>query len=293
MEVIVGKKAGFCPGVSNTVRKAEKELKEVKPLYCMGEIIHNPLVLKKLGKKGLKIINSVEEIPNNEEVLIRAHGVAREVYNQMEEKGLKILDLTCPKVLAIHKQIDSYAKKGYYILILGEKQHPEIIGSVSFGGENIGIIEEQLDILPEVIKINESRIRNVAILSQTTFSMSKFDKFVEAIKRIIAKDCNVEVNKTICDATKLRQIETIEIAKQVDLMIILGGANSSNTQKLYDIGVEYCSNAMRVGTLDELYLNYIRRFRKVGVMAGASTPEDMIKKVVKILEETETEDCIE
>ena len=122
--------------------------------------------------------------------------------------------------------------------------------------------------------------------------MDKFEQYVSNIKKMINKDSNLEVNKTICDATRLRQIETSQIAKQVELMIIIGGKNSSNTKKLYEISLKECNNAMLVETIDNLYLNYIKRFKKVGVMAGASTPKDIIDEIVEILEKTETENYI-
>lgn len=289
MEVILGKKAGFCPGVKNTVIKAEKSLENNKKIYCLGQLVHNPLVVKKLEQKGLIVVENVQNVPNGAELIVRAHGIPEKIYEEIKEKSIKLIDLTCPKVLDIHKKIEKYRDLGYYTIYIGEKLHPETIGSISFAGENSFIVEEIEDINTAVDEIKNKDIRNITIISQTTFSMEKFDSFVNIIKMKIPKDSNIEVNKTICDATKLRQIETKEIAEQVELMIIIGGKKSSNTNKLYDIAVNQCRNAMFVETLDELYLNYIKRFKKVGVMAGASTPQDMIDKVVEILKNTETE----
>lgn len=292
MEVVLGKKAGFCPGITNAVTKAEEQLAKTNELYCLGNLIHNKTVMEKLQKKGLKIVQEMEEVPDNKKIVIRTHGTTKENYEKLEKRKLEVVDLTCPEVLAIHKKVEEYAKKGYYILLLGEKKHVEVIGTFSFCGKNAGIIQEQEDVFVQIEKINKTQIKKVVIFSQTTFMISKFERLVEMIKRNIDKACKIEVNKTICDATTQKQAETREIAKQVDLMIILGGKNSHNTTQLYNISVDACSNAMQVETLEDLYLNYIRRFRKVGVMAGASTPGNMIKTVVKILEETETEDCI-
>lgn len=292
MEVILGKKAGFCPGVTNTVTKVEKQLEIYNPLYCLGEIIHNPIVVDRLKEKGLKIVQTIEEVPEGQAMVIRAHGATKQVYSKAEQKGLTLIDLTCPKVLEIHKQAENYAKQGYYILLIGEKEHVETIGTFSCCGQYATMIEEKEDIFSALEKIKETNIRNVAILAQTTFLITKFDNFVETIKRHIDKDTNLEVNKTICDATRLRQAETREIAKQVEVMVVIGSHNSSNSKKLYDISIEECNNALLVEKLDDLYVNYIRRFHKVGVTAGASTPDDMIETVVKILKETETEGCI-
>lgn len=289
MEVVLGKKAGFCLGVTNTIVKAEKELAMGESVHCLGELVHNPVLIQKLQKKGLIIVQNINEVPEGEKVILRAHGVTKREYEESKKRNLKIIDLTCPKVLELHKAVENKAKEGYYILIIGEKEHPEVKGTYSFASPYVGVIEEQTDVFPELEKVVFSNKRNIAIFSQTTFDMNKFDKLVQCIKRNIAKQCNLEVNKTICDATKLRQAETRKIAKQVELMIIIGGKKSSNTTKLYQIAVDQCNNAMQVENLNDLFINYIRRFHKVGVMAGASTPDEMIQTVVKILEETQTE----
>ncbi len=292
MEVIFGKRAGFCPGVKNAVIKTEKYAEQFGKIYCLGQLIHNKQVTEKLKLKGLKIVDDISDVPNDVHLIIRAHGIPKETYKKIEEKNIKLIDLTCPKVLQIHKQVENYAENGYYIILMGEKEHPEVIGTYSFGKPNISIVENPEDIKTTIEDINKKDIRNIAIVSQTTFSMDKFEQYVSNIKKMIKKDSNLEVNKTICDATRLRQIETSQIAKQVELMIVIGGKNSSNTKKLYEISLKECNNAMLVETIDDLYLNYIKRFKKVGVMAGASTPKDIIDEIVEILEKTKTENYI-
>lgn len=292
MEVIFGKKAGFCQGVRNTVIKTKNNLEKKKRIYCLGQLVHNPEVVKKLEQKGLKIVQNIQDVPDGEEIIIRAHGTSKKIYEEIESRDIKLIDLTCPKVLSIHKKIEEYKNLGYYIIYVGEKTHPETVGSISFAGENSIIVQDLEDVNVAIEDIIKKDIRNITIFSQTTFSMEKFDGLVKIIKMKIPKESNLEINKTICDATKLRQIETKEIAKQVELMIIIGGKKSSNTNKLYDIALKECSNVMFVETLEDLYINYIRRFKKVGVMAGASTPNDMIEKIVDILKNTETEDYI-
>ena len=279
MEVILGKKAGFCQGVRNTVIKTKNNLKKKKRIYCLGQLVNNPEVVKKLEQKGLKIVQNIQDIPDGEEIIIRAHGIPN-----------KLIDLTCSKILSIHKKIEEYKNLGYYIIYVGEKTHPETIGSISFAGENSCIVQDLEDINDVVDDITKKDIRNITIFSQTTFSMEKFDDFVKIIKMKIPKNSNLEINKTICDATKLRQIETKEIAKQVELMIIIGGKKSSDTNKLYDIALKECSNVMFVETLKDLYINYIKKFKKVGVMAGVQASNDMIEKIIDILKNTETED---
>lgn len=294
MEVILGKLAGFCPGVTNTVVKAEKYLDEnEKTLYCLGQLIHNEQVVKRLERKGLKIVEDIDEVPDNIELVIRAHGTTKEIYETAEKRNIKLIDLTCPKVLKIHKQVEKYAENGYYIFLIAEKNHPETIGTHSFCGKNVSVIEEREDVEEAISKFVKTDIKNLTIVAQTTFSMEKFDKLVEKIKREVPKQINIEINKTICDATRTRQLETKDIAKQVDLMIIIGGKKSSNTNKLYEIAVQECNNAMLVQTKEDLYLNYIQRFKKVGVMAGASTPRYLIQEIAEILRNTENKGVIE
>lgn len=292
MEVILGKKAGFCPGVRNTVIKAKSNLAIKKKIYCLGQLVHNPLVVEKLEKRGMKIVDDIHDVPNGSSLIIRAHGIPKDVYAEIAKKNIDLIDLTCPKVLEIHKRVEDYAKRDYYILLIAEKNHPETIGTYSFAGENASIIENLEDINVAVEEITKKNIRNITVFAQTTFSMENFDQYTRIIKSKIPKDSNIEINKTICDSTKLRQIETSEIAKQVELMIILGSKRSSNTNKLYDIAVKECRNAMIVEDMQDLYLNYIRRFKKVGVMAGATTPQDMIDEVLETLKNTETENYI-
>ena len=211
MEVILGKKAGFCQGVRNTVIKTKNNLKKKKRIYCLGQLVNNPEVVKKLEQKGLKIVQNIQDIPDGEEIIIRAHGIPKKIYEEIESRNIKLIDLTCSKILSIHKKIEEYKNLGYYIIYVGEKTHPETIGSISFAGENSCIVQDLEDINDVVDDITKKDIRNITIFSQTTFSMEKFDDFVKIIKMKIPKNSNLEINKTICDATKLRQIETKEI----------------------------------------------------------------------------------
>lgn len=292
MEIILGKKSGFCPGVTRAVRKVQKELENTKKLYCLGELIHNQEVIEELKQKGLQIVETIKEVPEGEKLVIRAHGIEKAVYEAAQKKNIKLLDLTCPKVLEIHKQAQNYANRGYHIVVIGKKEHPEIIGTISFCGNHVSVIEKQIDMIKEVNRINEGSLRNIAVLAQTTFSVAEFDFLVEKLKRNIAKNCNIEINKTICDTTKARQQEATHIARQSELVIVIGDKKSTNTKQLYQIALDICSNAMQVETIQDLYMNYVRRFEKIGILAGASTKEETVQEVVKIIKETKIEDKI-
>lgn len=283
MNIIVGKTAGFCFGVANAVNKTSKLLEQNKNMYCLGELVHNRQVTEELEEKGLEIINNINEA--NGSVIIRAHGVGISVYEEVKKRGLNIEDLTCPKVLKIHDIAREYSENGYYIFLIGNSSHPETIGTISYCGANSSIIEKEDDLEETFEKFYVSKIKKLFVLVQTTFSLEKFNKISDLIKENVEskKDIELEIKRTICDATKLRQKETEEIAKKVDIMIIIGGKNSSNTNKLYEISKKYCKNCILIETYKEIDTREISKSSKIGIMAGASTPQKSIDKVVEML----------
>lgn len=282
MEVVVGKLAGFCGGVINSIKKTESILDELGSTYCLGELVHNKQVVDKLEEKGLKVINSLDEIEDNERVIIRAHGVPKEVYEEASRRNIQLSDLTCPKVLKIHDEVKRLKDDGYFVVLIAQKVHPEAIGTISFCRDDSVILEytEQLDDIVKIIKNSDKK--KVAVISQTTFSVAKFEELVSELKTRLS-EYDLLVNNTICTATELRQKETTEIAKDVDAMIIIGGKNSSNTKKLYEIAVKNCKNSFIIEVLDDLKED-MSNYTKVGVMAGASTPNESICEVVDYLE---------
>ena len=279
MEIIVGKTAGFCYGVKNAVDKTKESVQKQKETYCLGELVHNKQVTQSLEEQGLIIINNVEEAKNN--VIIRSHGVPKEVYERAEELDLKVIDLTCPNVLKIHNIVKEYSSKGYYIFIIGQKDHAETIGTVSHCKQNSTIIESEKDINQTIKEFKETNLKKLLIVSQTTFSVEKFEAIVKNIEESINKDIELKVKNTICNATSVRQKETQEIAKQVDLMIIIGGKHSSNTNKLYQIAKKECNKCLLIETAEELDKDYIIKSEKIGIMAGASTPKESIESTVE------------
>ena len=283
MEIIVGKTAGFCFGVANAVNKTKKVLEGEKEIYCLGELVHNKEVTKELENSGVIFINKVEEANRN--IIIRAHGEPEATYKKIKELKLNLIDLTCPKVMKIHDIVKQYAKNGFYILLVGQKEHPETIGTISYCGRNSDIMEKEEDIDKIITKLNGLKINKILIISQTTFSLEKFKKITGIIKEKISNVAKIEIKNTICTATKIRQEETYEIAKKVDLMIIIGGKNSSNTEKLYKISKSICKNSLLIENCKELDVNYIKKFNKIGIMAGASTPQKSITSVVEMLGE--------
>lgn len=282
MEIIVGKTAGFCFGVKNAVKNTIDELeKDNNEIYCLGELVHNKQVTEELISKGVKFINNIEEAKNK--VIIRAHGIPKHIYNEAKDMKLELVDLTCPKVLHIHNIAEEYCKKNYFIFLVGQKDHPESIGTISFCGDNSVIIENIEQIEKSKCKFYKSGLDKAIVIAQTTFSLEKFSKIAQKLNESIK---NLEIKNTICTATRARQQETEEISKNVEAMIIVGGRHSSNSNKLYEISKQYCNNVFFIETKNELDLNKIKQARKIGIMAGASTPEKSVLDIVDIIEKT-------
>lgn len=283
MELIVGKMAGFCAGVRNAVDKTKKELETSKKIYCLGELTHNSVVMNKLISSGLSIIDNIAN--GKDRVIIRAHGVKKDVYEKAEEMGIKLIDLTCPRVLKIHEEAEKYANNGYYIFLIAESAHPETIGTYSFCGENSFIIQNIDEVDEAVEKFEKSNLKDILVISQTTFSVEKFNNITEKLEKSInRKKINMIIDKTICDATRLRQEEAVDISKKVDLMIIVGGKNSSNTKKLYEIADKNCKKAIWIETKNELLTEDLTKYKKIGITAGASTPKESIEEIINILQ---------
>lgn len=284
MEIIVGKTAGFCYGVKRAVNGAKTTAIDTsKKVYCLGEIVHNKQVVKNLEKDGIDFIEQLDEAKkSNSIVLIRAHGVNKDTYKTAKKIGIEIKDFTCPNVLKIHDIAEEYMGKGYFIILVGATNHPENIGTISFCGKNSFVLQNIEDMNKVVEKIKESKIKKVLLIAQTTYNLEKFNKIQEKMQNDLEKEkVELEIKNTICKATELRQNETKKIAKEVEVMIIIGGKNSSNTKKLYEIAKNNCKIVQCVETKEELDLSEIKDCKKIGIMAGASTPKESIDEVCK------------
>ena len=284
MEIIIGKTSGFCHGVKNAVDQATHEVEKSKEkVYCLGELVHNKHVTNSLQEKGLIFIENIEEAKGK--AIIRAHGVTKETYQKANSLKIELKDLTCPKVLKIHDIAEEYSKNGYYIFLVGIANHPETIGTYSFCGENASIIENISDLEQAVTKFEEANIKKALLITQTTFNLRKFEEITEKLKKMLEDSGELKVINTICLSTELRQKETEELSKKVDLMLIIGGKNSSNTNKLYDISLKNCKNVIFIEGEEDINIDFIKQFEKIGVMAGASTPQENIDNIIKIIKE--------
>lgn len=283
MEIIVGKTSGFCYGVKTTIEKTEKILEDNKSdeIYCLGELVHNKTIIDDFKAKGIKFVNDIEEAKKT--TIIRAHGIEKNIYEKAKRRNIELIDLTCPSVLKIHEIVEKYAKNDYYIFLVGKKEHPETIGTYSFCGKNSCIISKSSDVEKALENFSKTNLDKTLIIVQTTYSKKEFKEIVEKIKENLPQNILLEIKNTICKATELRQEETKSMSKKVDLMVIVGGKNSSNTNKLYEIAKANCKKAIFVETKEEIDKNTIRDFERVGIMAGASTPQKSIDEIIEKL----------
>lgn len=280
MEVLVGKTAGFCYGVERAVEGAIKERNKTKePICCLGEIVHNKQVVKKLEDLGIKSIETIKEAKGT--VLIRAHGIPKEVYKMAEKMKIKVKDFTCPNVLKVQKIVEKFSKEGYFIFLLGTKNHPETIGTLSHAGKDCYIFEKEEELDKAIQAFKTTNKKKLLVILQTTYSLARFQKVKEKLQNEIEKDVDLVIKNTICQTTELRQKETEELSKKVDSMIIIGGENSSNTKKLYEVAKKNCENTILIETLSDLKLP--ENINKIGIMAGASTPKESIEEVLEYL----------
>jgi 4-hydroxy-3-methylbut-2-enyl diphosphate reductase len=281
MEIVVGKLAGFCFGVNNAVTKTSELIKKEKNLYCLGELVHNRQVVESLEKQGITTVENIDEVPKEAKIIIRAHGIPPIIYEKAKQNKNEIYDYTCPKVLKTHDDVIEH-KNEYYIFICGVKNHPEVTATQGFSGENSYVIETEEDLNKAILEFKQSKMNKIYIISQTTFSLKKFNNFVEKISEEL-KEYSIKVNNSICASTRTRQEEAEEISKKVDYMIIIGGKNSSNTKKLYEIAREN-TKSIHIQTKEQLNLEEIKKYMKIGITAGASTPKENVQEIVDILE---------
>ena len=277
MNVELAKTAGFCFGVKRAVDTVYQQIEQYRgeKIFTYGPIIHNEEVIKDLRSHGVEVLNDEEELKTADAdvVVIRSHGVAKYIYDIMEERGITCVDATCPFVKKIHKIVAEKSAEGSYIVIVGNGEHPEVQGIHGWAGEQVTVVQTPED--AERFELPD-KDQKVCIVAQTTFNYNKFKELVEIISK---KRYDIVVLNTICNATKERQTEARQIAARVDAMVVIGDKRSSNTQKLFEICKEECLNTYYIQTLDDLNMNQLRSVETVGITAGASTPNKIIEEV--------------
>ena len=277
MNVILAESAGFCFGVQRAVDVVNKQIEEGDGfLYTYGPIIHNEEVVKEFESHGVQVMDENRmETYTPGTVIIRSHGITKEVEEKLNALGHNVIDATCPFVKKIHRIVDEHSKNGEYIVVIGNPDHPEVRGIVGWiNGDNYQVISDEAS----ATNFSVNSDTDICIVSQTTFNHNKFQELVEIIKQ---KGYHIIVLNTICDATNKRQVEAAEIASKVDAMLVIGSKNSSNTQKLYEICKTRCNNTYYIQTVDDFQPSGLSSIESVGITAGASTPNNIIEEVQK------------
>ncbi len=270
MNFIVAEHSGFCVGVKNAVETAKKI--GGKNVYILGELIHNKLVTDEILSSGTKIIEDVDEVDFGT-VIIRSHGVGKDVYEKLSAKpNVKIVDCTCPFVKKIHTIIEKYHNEGYTIIIVGEKNHPETIGSNGWCDYNAIFVDS------ENPSLDFNSFEKVCIVCQTTFDRKKFENFLKYFRKKYNK--TVEIFDTICYTTKVNQQEAESLSLKCDAMIVIGGKNSSNTAKLYEICKKNNENVFFISSASEINVKGLLKFKNIGIVCGASTPREQTMEVI-------------
>ena len=281
MKIRLAEHAGFCFGVKRAVDPVYEKLKTGKTIYTYGPIVHNEEVIRDLEAKNVRVIESREELEGmnaddpagrDAVIVIRAHGVPREIYDILEKNGLEYVDATCPFVKRIHRIVEKESGQGKHIIIAGNPGHPEVEGIRGWCSGPVTVLETP----DEALKYTPDEGEKLCLVSQTTFNYNNFQYIVEIFQK---KGYNGTIVNTICNATEERQRSAKAIAAQADVMIVIGGRHSSNTRKLYEICSRECADTYFIQTLDDLHLKLPETVRLVGITAGASTPNKLIEEV--------------
>jgi 4-hydroxy-3-methylbut-2-enyl diphosphate reductase len=274
-KVTVAKSAGFCFGVDRAVKMVYQELEKNSGVATLGPIIHNQDVVNDMQAKGARMIDSVDELTPDETVVIRSHGVGRDIYSQIEAKGCRVLDATCPFVSRIHKIVSEKSKEGYFILIAGDSSHPEVQGIVGHCDENHLVFKDNFELKDFFEKKYKNLGKKLAIVAQTTYNIVVWDECLNVIPK---DDPDIVIFDTICNATDTRQSDAAELAKSSDIMLVVGGRHSSNTVKLFEVCSRYCKT-YHIENSGELRSLKLPAAERIGITAGASTPAYIIKEV--------------
>ena len=279
-EIRLAKTAGFCFGVSRAVQKVyEEAAKASGPVYTYGPVIHNEEVVRDLEEKGVKVLHSEEELMDLQEgtVIIRSHGVGQRIYDICAGKDrVRLVDATCPFVGKIHDIIRKESAEGRRILIIGDATHPEVQGIRGWSMENTDIAASCEDVL----KLDICSGDKLSVVAQTTYNSKKFVEVIDKLKNLVY---DIRCFNTICNATQERQTEARNIASEADAMIVIGGKSSSNTRKLVEICREECGNVFFIQTAEDLKPLTLTSFDRIGITAGASTPQIIIEEVQNIV----------
>ena len=277
--ITLAETAGFCFGVNRAIELVNSLLDQGKKVCTLGPIIHNEQVVQQLADRGVVIAETPDDVPPDHVLVIRSHGVPLPIYDELKQKKLVIQDATCPFVSKIHSIVTNASQKGDIILIAGNSEHPEVLGIKSRCSNAAYTFRDDVELSDLLKNHPELKETSVSVVAQTTFNTEIWKKCLEIFK----KDCtNATLFDTICSATQSRQQEAAELSEKCDLMIVIGGTNSSNTAKLFHICSDHCRSVL-IQTASDLPVNEVKAASNIGVTAGASTPADIITEVLSAL----------
>lgn len=271
MEIYVARRAGFCFGVKRAMGIARNTAQGSERVYTLGPLIHNPQAVEELKRSGIVSVGDIRDVEGGK-LIIRSHGVTLGEMEEIGRRGVEFVDATCPFVKKAQDHVKRLAEEGYFVVIVGDRNHPEVKGLVSYGGSEvmaIGGVEEVGEV---------PRKRRIGVVAQTTQPIDVLKKVVEAL---IPRVSELRVYNTICNATAVRQEESVELARKVDCMIVVGGYNSANTNRLAELCREIQERTYHIEVADEIRPEWLKGVERVGITAGASTPQWIIDEVVE------------
>jgi len=274
MKIILAKRAGFCFGVKRATQMAFEAAGKDKKTYTLGPIIHSPQVVNRLEEMGVNVLKNLDSMATGT-IIIRSHGVAAHEIDEAQAKKLEIIDATCPFVKKAQEHVKSLSDSGYSVIVVGDADHPEVQGIVSYGGEKVFVVGSG-DEVRQLPKMNK-----IGVVAQTTQS---FENLRNVVSECLLRGGEIRVFNTICDATAVRQEEAKELARQVDCMLVVGGFNSANTRRLAEVCKELQPRTHHIETAEEIDSSWFKGVETVGVTAGASTPKWIIDEVVSRIE---------
>ncbi len=280
MKVVRAQRAGFCMGVDLALCKLNDLIEntaERGTIFILGSIIHNPQVVREYAEKGVVTVQSPEEIPTGSTVVIRAHGVAKEIQDELSNRGVHVVDATCPKVAAACLLIERHTADGRTLLLFGEEAHPEVKCLLSYAAGDAIVFDSR----DQCAELELDSGRKYCLAAQTTQDKDIFREIIEDLQG--REELDITILRTICDATKQRQEEAIRIAGDVDFVIVAGGYESSNTRRLAQVVGAHGTKALHVETANELPLDELRKYPVIGLTAGASTPKEIVDEIQRVL----------
>ncbi len=268
MKIYRARYGGVCFGVKRAIRVALDAAQKYRRVYSLGPLIHNRIAVEDLRKRGVITVNSIKEI-ENKKVVIRSHGIHPTLLKKLRRNGFKIIDATCPRVRRAQRYVEKLIYEGYYVIIVGEREHPEVKGLLGYGGDRAEIYSSGMKL----------RHRKIGVVPQTTLDL---ESFIDAVAHLMSNVLEIKIYNTICKATILRIEDAMRIVKKADVMLVIGGKNSANTTRLYQMCKKY-RPSYHIESVDEISLEWFKNVQSIGITAGASTPKEQVDDVIRFL----------